>query len=32
MSIRFWLEAVSFWCDAVPVIERGYESVLSRLG
>jgi len=29
---RFWLAAVSFWCDADPVIQRGYEGVLSRLG
>jgi predicted nucleotidyltransferase len=28
---RFWLEAVRFWCDAAPVLERGYENVLARL-
>lgn len=29
---RFWLEAVGFWCDAEPVLRRGYERVLERLG
>lgn len=29
---RFWLDAVTFWCDAAPVLERGYDGVLSRLG
>ena len=28
---RFWLEAVSFWCDAEPVIRMGYADVLTRL-
>lgn len=28
---RFWLEAVSFWCDAEPVIRRGYDEVLRGL-
>ncbi len=28
---RFWVDAVSFWCDAAPVLERAYEGVLSRL-
>lgn len=28
---RFWLEAVSFWCDATPVIRAGYADVLARL-
>ena len=28
---RFWLDAVSFWCDVAPVVERAYEGVLSRL-
>jgi predicted nucleotidyltransferase len=28
---RFWLEAVSFWCDAGPVIREGYAGVLDRL-
>ena len=29
---RFWMEAVSFWCDAGPVLERAYAGVLARLG
>ena len=29
---RFWVEAVSFWCDAGPVLERAYAGVLERLG
>jgi predicted nucleotidyltransferase len=29
---RFWFDAVSFWCDVAPVVERAYEGVLSRLG
>lgn len=29
---RFWLEAVGFWCDVEPVLRRGYERVLERLG
>jgi predicted nucleotidyltransferase len=28
---RFWIAAVSFWCDAGPVIRAGYGDVLSRL-
>lgn len=28
---RFWTEAVSFWCDAAPVLERAYAGVLARL-
>jgi len=28
---RFWFEAVSFWCDAAPVIRMGYADVLARL-
>lgn len=28
---RFWLEAVSFWCDAEPVIRAGYAGVLASL-
>ena len=27
----FWIAAVSFWCDAGPVIRAGYEGVLSSL-
>jgi predicted nucleotidyltransferase len=29
---RFWHAAVSFWCDARPVLERGYDRVLDELG
>lgn len=29
---RFWFEAVSFWCDAEPVLKPERESLLSRLG
>ncbi len=28
---RFWLDAVSFWCDAAPVLDRAYDGVLSEL-
>lgn len=28
---RFWLEAVSFWCDAEPGIRMGYAEGLARL-
>jgi predicted nucleotidyltransferase len=28
---RFWFDAVSFWCDAGPILERGYETVLKGL-
>ena len=28
---RFWLEAVRFWCDAEPVLRRGYDDVLNGL-
>jgi predicted nucleotidyltransferase len=28
---RFWTEAVSFWCDAGPLLRAGYEDVLARL-
>jgi len=28
---RFWMEAVSFWCDAGPVIQEGYREVLADL-
>jgi len=27
---RFWMDAVSFWCDAEPVLRSGYEAVLER--
>lgn len=29
---RFWMEAVGFWCDAEPILRRGYETVLRGLG
>lgn len=29
---RFWLDAVTFWCDAAPVLGPAYENVLERLG
>lgn len=29
---RFWLESVRFWLDAAPVLARGYEDILARLG
>jgi predicted nucleotidyltransferase len=29
---RFWFSAVSFWCDAAPVLREGYKSVLDGLG
>lgn len=29
---RFWFDAVSFWCDAEPVLRAGYEAVLDELG
>ena len=28
---RFWMEAVTFWCDAAPVLGRGYADVLDRI-
>lgn len=28
---QFWLDAVSFWCDAQHVLEPEYESILERL-
>lgn len=28
---RYWLEAVSFWCDVAPLVERGYDAVLAEL-
>ena len=28
---RFWTAAVTFWCDAEPVIRTGYADVLARL-
>lgn len=29
---RFWLDAVSFWCDAEPIVRRGYDELLAELG
>lgn len=29
---KFWFSAVSFWCDAGPVLRAGYRSVLEGLG
>lgn len=28
---RFWFNAVSFWCDAEPVLRAGYKSILDEL-
>lgn len=28
----FWTDAVSFWCDAGPVLRRAYAGVLEELG
>jgi predicted nucleotidyltransferase len=28
---RFWFEAVSFWCDAQPILDAGYRAILERL-
>jgi len=27
----FWFEAVSFWCDAGPILQQGYEAILRGL-
>lgn len=27
---RFWMEAVTFWCDAEPILRRGYEGLLAE--
>lgn len=29
---RFWMEAVSFWCDAGPVLRGAYDGALQDLG
>ena len=29
---RFWFAAVSFWCDAEPVLRAGYDATLNELG
>lgn len=31
LAERFRFEAVQFWCDAAPLLERGYEEVLAEL-
>ena len=31
LADRFWLSAVDFWCDASPLLERGYADVLAAL-
>jgi len=28
---RFRLEATRFWCDAAPILQRGYDEVLAEL-
>ncbi len=28
---RFWIDAVTFWCDAAPVLGQAYADVLERL-
>lgn len=28
---RFWFQAVSFWCDAGPILQQGYEEILQGL-
>ncbi len=28
---RFWLDAVSFWCDVQPILRAGYKHVLAEL-
>jgi predicted nucleotidyltransferase len=28
---RFWRAAVTFWCDAAPLLRRGYEAILTDL-
>ena len=28
---RFWLDAVSFWCDVAPIVQRGYDAILAEL-
>lgn len=31
LAEQFCFEAVQFWCDAAPVLERGYDAVLADL-
>ena len=31
LAERFCLEAVQFWCDAAPILERAYDEVLAEL-
>jgi predicted nucleotidyltransferase len=28
---RFWIDAVSYWCDMGPIIQEGYEAILAGL-
>jgi predicted nucleotidyltransferase len=28
---RFWLDAVLFWCDVAPIVQRGYDAILAEL-
>jgi len=28
----FWMRAVSFWCDAGPILRAGYEAILAEYG
>ncbi len=28
---QFWLGAVSFWCDAEPILREGYDRILAEL-
>ena len=28
--LRFWFDAVSFWCDAEPLLRSGYETILQE--
>ena len=31
LAEEFCLEAAQFWCDAAPILERGYDEVLAEL-
>jgi predicted nucleotidyltransferase len=28
---RFWLSAVEFWCDVIPLVRAGHEAILAEL-
>jgi hypothetical protein len=32
LAEQFRLDAAQFWCDAAPILQRGYEDVLAELG